>query len=151
MVRIAIPVVEVTAPDGTKAFWAAYSIPHNKAVEAVRSRIPADHIAELSPQRFSRRWKLDGAKRGDIIKLDHGAISRPGPKKIASAPSIFLQRRPPRTRTKDLNKLAEQLLASVRNMPPGDRRHAALIEIGRLRSRLRNLQSKTIRRSKNSG
>jgi len=146
MVRIAIPLVEVTAPDGTKAFWAAYSIPHNKAVEAVRSRIPADHIAELSPQRFSRRWKLDGANPGDVIKLEHRVISSPDAKKIASAPSAALPKRPPRTRTKDLNKLAEQLLASVRNMPPGDQRYEALKEVGRLRSRLHaHLQSKTIR------
>ena len=134
MVRIAIPVVEVTAPDGTKAFWAAYSIPYNEAIEAVRSRIPADHIAELSPQRFSRSWNLDGANPGDVIKLEHQVISRPDAEKILSAPSAALLKRPPRTRTKDLNKLAEQLLASVRSMPPGDRRHAALIEIGRLLS-----------------
>jgi len=146
MVRIAIPVVEVTAPDGTKAFWVAYSIPHNKAVEAVRSRIPPDHIAELSPQRFSRRWKLDGAKPGDIIKLEHQVISSPDAKTIASAPSVALTKRLPRTRTKDLNKLAEQLLASVRSMPPGDQRYEALKEIGRLRSRLHaHLPAKTIR------
>jgi len=146
MVRIAIPVVEVTAPDGTKAFWVAYSIPHNKAVEAVRSRIPPDHIAELSPQRFSRRWKLDGAKPGDIIKLEHQVISSPDAKTIASAPSVALPKRLPQTRTKDLNKLAEQLLASVRSMPPGDQRYEALKEIGRLRSRLHaHLQAKTIR------
>lgn len=75
MARIAIPVVEVSAPDGTRSFWAAYSIPHSKAVAAVRQKIPADHTAELSVVRLPNQWKPDGVSAGDIIELDFGFVS----------------------------------------------------------------------------
>jgi hypothetical protein len=39
----------------------------------------------------------------------------------------------------DLEKMAAQLLAAVREMPPGQRRQDALKEIGRLRSRMHHL------------
>ena len=75
MARIAIPVVEVCAPDGTKSFWAAYSIPHSRAVAAVRQKIPADHTAELSVLRLPNQWRPDNVNPGDIIELDFDFIS----------------------------------------------------------------------------
>jgi len=39
----------------------------------------------------------------------------------------------------DLDKIAAQLTATVRNMPPGPRRQDALREIARLRSRMHGL------------
>ena len=71
MPRFAIPLVEVTAPDGAKSFWAAYSIPHREAVAAVRDRIPPDHLAELSGRRLPPGWKFAGAHPGDVIKLSY--------------------------------------------------------------------------------
>ena len=73
--RIAIPVVEVSAPDGTRSFWAAYSIPHGKAVAAVRQKIPADHTAELSVVRLPQRWKPDNVRPGDVIELEFDSAS----------------------------------------------------------------------------
>lgn len=75
MARIAIPVVEVSAPDGTKSFWAAYSIPHSQAVAAVRQKIPADHSAELSVVRLPNQWRPDDVSPGDIIQLDFDFVS----------------------------------------------------------------------------
>jgi hypothetical protein len=75
MTRIAIPVVEVSAPDGTRSFWAAYSVPHSKAVAAVMQKIPADHTAELSVVRLPNRWTPDGLHPGDIIQLDFDFVS----------------------------------------------------------------------------
>jgi hypothetical protein len=46
-----VPLIEVTAPDGTKSFWVAYLRAHKDAVAAVKERIPSDHHAELSLQR----------------------------------------------------------------------------------------------------
>jgi hypothetical protein len=43
MARLLIPVVEVTAPDGTKSLLAAVSIPHKDAVAAVKDKIPPNH------------------------------------------------------------------------------------------------------------
>lgn len=70
MARIAIPVVEVIAPDGTRSFWAACSIPHSQAVAAVRQKIPPDHSAELSVIRLPNQWRPDDVLPGDVIQLD---------------------------------------------------------------------------------
>jgi hypothetical protein len=51
MARLALPVVEVTAPDGSKSRCVACSVPHNEAVASVKESVPADHIAELSIRR----------------------------------------------------------------------------------------------------
>ena len=70
MARMLIPVVEVTAPDGTKSHWAAVSIPHKKAVAAVRERIPLSHTAELSVRRLPLGLKLVGARPGEVIRIE---------------------------------------------------------------------------------
>jgi hypothetical protein len=71
MPRLVIPLVEVTAPDGTKSLWAAVSIPHKKAVAAVKELIPANYTAELSIRR-PPPGKIEGFRRGGggVWKLD---------------------------------------------------------------------------------
>jgi hypothetical protein len=70
MVRMIIPIVEVTAPDGTKSLWAAIAIPHKEAVAAVKKRIPPSHAAELSVRKFPFGLKLDGAHPGEVIRIE---------------------------------------------------------------------------------
>jgi hypothetical protein len=63
MARKKIPVVEVTAPDGTKSFWGAYSIPYDRAVAAVRAILPAKYTVELSLRRLPPGYRFVGARR----------------------------------------------------------------------------------------
>jgi hypothetical protein len=70
MARQLMPVVEVTAPDGTKSHWAAVSIPYKDAVAAVKDKIPLNHAAELSMRRFPQGLKIDGASKGDVIRIE---------------------------------------------------------------------------------
>jgi hypothetical protein len=70
MARLALPVVEVTAPDGSKSLWVAYSVPHRQAVAAVKESVPADHIAELSIRRAPPGLAFEGARPGDIIRIE---------------------------------------------------------------------------------
>jgi hypothetical protein len=66
--RAAIPMVEVTAPDGSKSFWAA-AVAHRDAVETVKKVIPADHVAELSLRRSPFGPKLEGLRPGEVRKV----------------------------------------------------------------------------------
>ena len=127
MPRLSIPVVEVTAPDGTKSFWAAYSVSHREAVAAVKHLFPSTHRAELSGRRLPPGLKFDGARPGDLIKLGFNGkserravswLSGRSPRQFAPAP--------------DLKEIAAQLVAAVRGLPPGKQRQEALREIGRL-------------------
>jgi hypothetical protein len=70
MARLALPVVEVTALDGIKTHWVAYSVPHNEAVAAVKESAPADHIAELSIHRVPAGLAFEGARSGDVIRIE---------------------------------------------------------------------------------
>ena len=70
MARRLIPIVEVTAPDGSKSFWAAVSIAYKDAVGAVKGKIPPDHAAQLSMRRLPIRLKLDKARKGDVIRIE---------------------------------------------------------------------------------
>jgi hypothetical protein len=70
MARPSIPLIEVTAPDGTTSLWGAYSIPYKKAVEAVTQKIPPDHVAKLSVRRLPPGIKLGGKRPGDVFKID---------------------------------------------------------------------------------
>lgn len=136
VVRLTIPIVEVTAPDGTKSFWVAYSIPHNEAVAAVRNRIPDDHTVELSVRRLPPGWKFDGARTRGIIQLEYGdANSERSPKRAKSARSTGGRRRIPKA-NENPEKMAAKLLAAIRKMPPGAKR---LREIERLRRRMHSL------------
>ena len=143
MPRFAIPLVEVTAPDGAKSFWAAYSIPHREAVAAVRDRIPPDHLAELSGRRLPPGWKFAGAHPGDVIKLSHEFDLRRRTVRSVSARSASLPWAFAGAAMDDLDEMAAQLLDAVRKMPPGQKRQDALREIGRLRSRMHALLRST--------
>jgi hypothetical protein len=70
MARLALAVVEVTAPDGSKSLWVAYSVPHGQAIAAVKGTVPADHIAELSIRRAPPGLAFEGARPGDIIRIE---------------------------------------------------------------------------------
>jgi len=65
-----VPLIEVTAPDGTKSFWVAYLRTHKDAVAAVKERIPSDHHAELSLQRVPRGLKFDRGRPGDVFRVE---------------------------------------------------------------------------------
>jgi hypothetical protein len=68
--RARIPIVEVTAPDGSKSLWGAHSITYNKAAEAVAQKMPPAYKAELSVRRIPKGMNFDGAQPGDIFKLE---------------------------------------------------------------------------------
>ena len=70
MARVLTPVVEVTAPDGTKSLWAAFAVSHREALAAVKEMIPADHTAELSLRRLLRSQKVEGLRPGEVCRLD---------------------------------------------------------------------------------
>jgi hypothetical protein len=70
MARLALPVVEVTAPDGSKSRCVACSVPHNEAVASVKESVPADHIAELSIRRVPVGLAFEGARPGDVIRIE---------------------------------------------------------------------------------
>jgi hypothetical protein len=67
MVRLLLPAVEVTAPDGTKSLWVA-ATPYREAVAAVRRVIPKDHWAELSVRRPLRNPL--GLRPGEIRLME---------------------------------------------------------------------------------
>src|SRR5258705_3325487 len=50
-VHVGMPMVEVTAPDGSKSLWAAAVAP-GSAVDAVKKMIPPNHLAILSNRRL---------------------------------------------------------------------------------------------------
>jgi hypothetical protein len=138
MARRTIPVVEVTAPDGTKSFWGAYAVPHRQAVAAVKAKLPHPYTVELSVRRLPPGWRFDGACPGDIVRLDYDTA--PGRRvRSTSARSASFLGELPGTAMEDLDKIAAQLTATVRNMRAGPRRQDALREIGRLRSRMHAL------------
>jgi hypothetical protein len=137
MARRTIPVVEVTDPDGKKSLWVAYAIPHDRAVAAVQDRLPPGHTAELAGRRAPHSRKLEGALHGDIIKLEYDADSAlPVQSVFTSARSDRYLRQVPQVAVGDFKETVAQLLAMARNMPPGQKRQDALIEIGRLRNRM---------------
>jgi hypothetical protein len=69
MTRPLIPLVEVTAPNGTKSLLAAFSVSHRDAVATVKKVIPSTYAAELSNRRVPPRLKYDGAHPGDVILI----------------------------------------------------------------------------------
>jgi hypothetical protein len=70
MARTRVPIVEVTAPDGSKSLWGAHSVSYEKAVEAVVQKMPPGYMAELSVRRIPTGIDFDGAQPGDVFKLD---------------------------------------------------------------------------------
>ena len=67
--RIGMPMVDVTAPDGTKSLWAAAVAP-GAAVEAVKKMIAPDHVATLSNRRLPIRPQTKGMRRGEVRKVE---------------------------------------------------------------------------------
>jgi hypothetical protein len=63
-----MPLVEVTAPDGTKSVWAAAVSPRH-AVAAVKQLIPADHVAELLDKRVPSDT-VPWVRRGDVRRIE---------------------------------------------------------------------------------
>ena len=138
MARTTIPVVEVTTPDGTKSFWGVYSIPHNEAIAVARAKLPTNYTIELSVRRLPPGWGGDGARPGDMFKLDCRAAPERRVRSTSARSASFLGQLPG-TAMEDLDQIAAQLTAAVRDMPPGHRRQDALREMGRLRSRMHAL------------
>ena len=63
-----IPVVEVTAPDGSWSLWAAAVVPES-AVAAVAMLIPASHVATLSKRRITLSRKSDALRSGEVRRV----------------------------------------------------------------------------------
>jgi hypothetical protein len=70
MARMLTPLVEVTAPDGTSAVWAAIAIPYKEAVVAVKKVVPPGHFAELSIRKFPVGLKIAGARPGEVMPVE---------------------------------------------------------------------------------
>src|ERR1700680_1893133 len=63
-----IPIVEVTAPDGSKSLWAA-AVARDAAVAAVAEGIPANHVATLSTHRLTLNRRLGGLRPGEVRRI----------------------------------------------------------------------------------
>ena len=63
-----IPIVEVTAPDGSKSLWVA-AVARDNAVAAVAEVIPANHVATLSRHRLTLNRRLDGLRPGEVRRI----------------------------------------------------------------------------------
>jgi hypothetical protein len=158
MARKKIPVVEVTAPNGTTSFWGAYSIPYDGAVAAVRAILPAKYTVELSLRRLPPGYRFVGARPGDIIPLGYDPTLDRRVRSTSARSASFLGQLPGAAMD-DLDQIAAQLTAAVLDMPPGHQRQDALREIGRLRSRMHALlraaaefnESKSKQNSSSSG
>jgi hypothetical protein len=62
-----IPIVEVTAPDGSKSLWVA-AVARDHAVAAVAEVIPANHVATLSRHRLTLNRRL-GLRPGEVRRI----------------------------------------------------------------------------------
>ena len=67
-IRSDIPVVEVTAPDGSRSLWAAAVAPEN-AVAVVAMLIPASHVATLSRRRLTLSRRSDELRPGEVRRV----------------------------------------------------------------------------------
>ena len=63
-----IPLVEVTAPDGSRSLWAAAVAPEN-AVAVVAMLVPASHVAKLSRRRLTLSRKSDELQLGEVRRV----------------------------------------------------------------------------------
>jgi len=68
--RACYPLVEVTAPDGTSAVWAAIAIPYEEAVAAVKKLVPPGRLPELSIRKFPVGLKIAGALPGEVMRVE---------------------------------------------------------------------------------
>ena len=63
-----LPLVEVTAPDGTKSLWVA-AVASENAVAAVAKVIPANHVAILSGRRLTLNRRSVGLRPGEVRRV----------------------------------------------------------------------------------
>ena len=70
MTRPLVPLVEVTAPNGTKSLLAAFSVSHRDTLATVKKLIPSTYAAELSNRRVPPWLKFGGAHPGDVILIE---------------------------------------------------------------------------------
>jgi hypothetical protein len=63
-----IPLVEVTAPDGSKSLWVA-AVAKANAVAAVKQVIPPNHVAVLSRQRLTITRKAEILRPGEVRRV----------------------------------------------------------------------------------
>ena len=63
-----IPIVKVTAPDGSNSLWVA-AVARDHAVAAVAEVIPANHVATLSRHRLTLNRRLDGLRPGEVRRI----------------------------------------------------------------------------------
>jgi hypothetical protein len=67
-VRTKIPIVEVTAPDGSKSLWVA-AVAKANAVAAVKEVIPPNYVAALARQRLTITRKSEILRPGEVRKV----------------------------------------------------------------------------------
>ncbi len=63
-----IPIVEVTAPDGSKSLWVA-AVARDNAVAAVAEAIPANHFARLSRHRLTLNRRSASLRPGEVRRI----------------------------------------------------------------------------------
>ena len=63
-VHTKIPMVEVTAPNGSKSFWVA-AVAQEDALAAVKAVIPPNHLATLSNRRITLGLRK-GLRLGEV-------------------------------------------------------------------------------------
>jgi hypothetical protein len=63
-----MPIVEVTAPNGSKSLWVA-AVARNNAVAAVAEVIPANHFARLSRHRLTPNRKSASLQPGEVRRI----------------------------------------------------------------------------------
>jgi hypothetical protein len=63
-----IPIVKVTAPDGSNSLWVA-AVARDNAVAAVAKEIPANHIPTLSRHRLTLNRRSDGLRPGEVRRI----------------------------------------------------------------------------------
>jgi hypothetical protein len=68
-VHVGMPMIEVTAPDGSKSLWAAAVAP-GSAVDAVKKMIPPNHVAILSNRRLPIGPQTEDMRRGEVRKVE---------------------------------------------------------------------------------
>ena len=67
-VRKKIPIVEVTAPDGSKSLWVA-AVAKANAVATVKEVIPPNYVATLTKQRLTITRKSEVLRRGEVRRV----------------------------------------------------------------------------------
>jgi hypothetical protein len=64
-----MPLVEVTAPDGSKSLWVAAVSHEAAALGAVKQVIPPDYVAALLRQRLTITRKAEILRPGEVRRV----------------------------------------------------------------------------------